>query len=127
MEYKHINYNEFCGTFIGWNMLEEKHYHDLAERKYYNEYTMQMPNNIKIILIICHYYHKKRVQVNFLYDNKLLGYEIVLGNKQIKQILLTNKENNNYLLDISFTVCIYYHSEYFTEDNIRNLINFFYN
>ena len=33
-------------------ILDEKHFHDLAERKYYNEYTLQSQNGTKIILIM---------------------------------------------------------------------------
>ena len=134
MEYKHINYDDFCAKFVGWNILEDKHFHDLAERKYYNEYTLQSPSGTKIILIISHYYHKKRVQTNIYHNNIYVTNHAAIGTKQIKQILEPNKELNHikYLIPFEFndTMLSYYiknKDPLFNEDILRRFIDFFYN
>jgi hypothetical protein len=126
MEYKQISYNGFCGNFLDWNIIDEKHFHDLSDKKYYNEYTLQPPSGTKLILIICHYYQKKRVQIDFYYNDKFIPSQFVLGTKQITQILLPHQDDSTkYLIPINTTIRNY--NQHFNESNIRNLINFFYN
>ena len=126
MEYKQISYNGFCSNFLDWNIINEKHFHDLSDKKYYNEYTLQPPSGTKLILIICHYYQKKRVQIDFYYNDKFIPSQFVLGTKQITQILLHHQDDNTkYLIPINTTIRNY--NQHFDESNIRNLINFFYN
>ncbi len=126
MEYKQISYDDFCSNFVGWNILDEKHFHDLADKKYYNEYTLQPPSGTKLILIICHYYQKKRVQVDFYYNDRFIASEFVLGTKQIKQILLPDQDDKTkYLIQINTIIENY--NQHFKQSNIRNIINFLYN
>ncbi len=134
MEYKQINYDEFCAKFVGWNILEDKHFHDLAERKYYNEYTIQSPTGTKIILIISYYYHKKRVQTHIYHNNIYVNKYASIGTKQIKQILEPNTDLNliKYLIQIDFDENILSHyiknkDPLFNEDILRRFIDFFYN
>ena len=126
MDYKQISYNDFCGNFLDWYIIDEKHFHDLSDKKYYNEYTLQPPSGTKLILIICHYYKKKRVQIDFYYNDKFIPSQFVLGTTQITQILLSHQDDNTkYLIPINTTIRNY--NQHFNESNIRNLINFFYN
>lgn len=126
MEYKQISYDDFCSNFVGWNIIDEKHFHDLSDLKYYNEYTLQPPTGKKLILIICHYYNKKRVQIDFYYNDKFIQSRFVLGTKQITQILLPDQDDKTkYLMPINIIIQNY--NTHFNESNIRNLVNFFYN
>ncbi len=118
MEYKLINYDEFSSTFVGWNIIGEKHFHDLSDLKYYNEYTIQQPDGQNIILILSHYYNKKRVKVDFYYG-KVCCTTVLVGTKQITQILDDDLIN----LGIYIVPC----TQYFNHKNMRKLINFFYN
>lgn len=126
MEYKNINYDEFCRTFIGWSIIDEKHFHDLQGKKYYNEYTLQPPDGPKLILIISHIYYKKRVQITFyISPNRNDLHDFTIGTKQVKQI--ETKEDNKYVIDLGSLSNIRSKIPTFDHSIARSLIVFFYN
>ncbi len=102
-QYKCIDIADFSNTFGGWNIIDEKHFDDLADRKYYNEYKIHCPNNKIITIIISNYYEKKRVQINLIFNHTYYDWAIdKIGSKQIKKI--TELEpNGDFLIRMNIT------------------------
>lgn len=102
-QYKRIDIADFSNTFGGWNIIDVKHFEDLADKKYYNEYKIHCPNNEIITIIISNYYEKKRVQINLLFNFTYYDWAVdKIGSKQIKKI--TELEpNGDFLIRMNIT------------------------
>ena len=132
LQYKPVNYEDFTNKFNGWDLLENIHYHDKMDKKFYNEYKMRSPKGSNIILLICNYYSKKRVSFNIIVnDNMFAGwdsYHTKVGSKKIKNICDKNIVELSFDKDDLTDEDIYnVKDKCFTEKVLREMIDFFYN
>lgn len=131
-QYKRIDIADFSNTFVGWNIIDEKHFEDLADRKYYNEYKIHCPNNKIITIIISNYYVRKRVQINLVFNHTYCDWAIdIIGSKQIKKI--TELEpNGDFLISMNMTNSKFNIYREYLDPSLNNLlfrqiIDFLYN
>ena len=109
----------------GWKVIEEKHFQDKLDHKFYNEYVLKSDDiDNTITIIICDYYNKSRIYIDIIYLNKNITSKICIGSSKIKNI--KNTKIVKYV-DMFFELYLEDIKQYFNDKIFRNIIDVLHN